>query len=86
MDDLATFEQRVASEVIRGMGPSEPVDDAAILAAEIVGVEIPGRKGEVTIVDRDEHPRLTPLDKLGQLRPAGMRATPPAPWAIPSIA
>ena len=33
MDDLATFERRVASEVIHGMGPSLPVDDAAILAA-----------------------------------------------------
>jgi 3-oxoadipyl-CoA thiolase len=39
------------------------------LAAEIVGVEIAGRKGEVTIVDRDEHPRLTGLDKLAALKP-----------------
>ena len=39
------------------------------LAAEIVAVEIPGRKGEVTTVDRDEHPRLTGLDKLAALKP-----------------
>lgn len=39
------------------------------LAAEIVGVDIPGRKGEATTVDRDEHPRLTPLDKLAALKP-----------------
>jgi 3-oxoadipyl-CoA thiolase len=39
------------------------------LAAEIVGVEIPGRKGEVTTVDKDEHPRLTALDKLAALKP-----------------
>jgi acetyl-CoA acetyltransferase family protein len=39
------------------------------LAAEIVGVDIPGRKGEVTTVDKDEHPRLTPLDKLAVLKP-----------------
>ncbi|WP_300973062.1 3-oxoadipyl-CoA thiolase [Sphingomonas sp. LHG3406-1] len=39
------------------------------LAAEIVGVEIAGRKGEVTVVDRDEHPRLTGLDKLAALKP-----------------
>jgi 3-oxoadipyl-CoA thiolase len=39
------------------------------LSAEIVGVEIAGRKGEVTIVDKDEHPRLTPLDKLAALKP-----------------
>jgi acetyl-CoA acetyltransferase family protein len=39
------------------------------LAAEIVAVEIPGRKGEVTRVDADEHPRLTGLDKLAALKP-----------------
>jgi 3-oxoadipyl-CoA thiolase len=39
------------------------------LAAEIVGVDIPGRKGEVTVVDKDEHPRLTALDKLAALKP-----------------
>ncbi len=33
MDDMETFERRVAHEVNRGMGPSEPVDDAAIFAA-----------------------------------------------------
>jgi hypothetical protein len=33
MDDIATFERRVAAEVIREMGPSEPVDDAAIYHA-----------------------------------------------------
>ena len=39
------------------------------LAAEIVAVDIPGRKGEVTTVDRDEHPRLTALEKLAALKP-----------------
>src|SRR5436190_2955981 len=39
------------------------------LAAEIVGVEIPQRKGEVVVVDKDEHPRLTNLDKLAALKP-----------------
>ena len=33
MDDMQTFERRVATEVVRGMGPSEPVDDAAIFTA-----------------------------------------------------
>ena len=33
MDDTQTFERRVATEVIQGMGPSEPVDDAAIFTA-----------------------------------------------------
>src|SRR6185369_9432846 len=33
------------------------------LAAEIVAVEIPQRKGDPVRVDKDEHPRLTSLDK-----------------------
>jgi 3-oxoadipyl-CoA thiolase len=39
------------------------------LAAEIVAVEIPQRKGDPIVVDRDEHPRATSLDKLAALKP-----------------
>ena len=39
------------------------------LAVEIVAVEIPQRKGDPIIVDKDEHPRLTGLDKLAALKP-----------------
>src|SRR4051812_7233742 len=39
------------------------------LAAEIVPVAIPQRKGDPLIVDKDEHPRLTSLDKLAALKP-----------------
>jgi 3-oxoadipyl-CoA thiolase len=39
------------------------------LAAEIVAVPIPQRKGEPVIVDRDEHPRLTSVEALARLRP-----------------
>jgi 3-oxoadipyl-CoA thiolase len=39
------------------------------LAAEIVVVEIPQRKGDAVIVDKDEHPRPTSLDKLAALKP-----------------
>ena len=39
--------------------------------AEIVPVEIPGRKGEVTLFDTDESPRRdTSLESLAKLRPA----------------
>jgi acetyl-CoA C-acetyltransferase len=39
--------------------------------AEIVPVEIPGRKGQVTVVDTDEGPRKdTSLEALAKLRPA----------------
>ena len=39
-------------------------------AKEIVAVEIPGRKGEVIKVDKDEHPRPdTTLEQLAKLKP-----------------
>jgi len=39
------------------------------LAAEIVTVEIPQRKGDPLIVGRDEHPRATTLEALAKLKP-----------------
>jgi 3-oxoadipyl-CoA thiolase len=39
------------------------------LAAEIVAVEIPSRKGDPIVVERDEHPRATTLDALAKLKP-----------------
>ena len=39
------------------------------LAAEIVPVTIPQRKGDPIVVDRDEHPRETTAEKLGALKP-----------------
>jgi 3-oxoadipyl-CoA thiolase len=40
---------------------------AGRLAAEIVAVEIPGRKGAVIRVEQDEHPRDTTLEALARL-------------------
>jgi acetyl-CoA acyltransferase len=39
------------------------------LASEIVAVNIPQRKGDALVVDQDEHPRATTLEKLAQLKP-----------------
>ncbi len=45
--------------------------DEGKFVAEIVAVEIPGRKGQITIFDRDETPRRdTSLAALGKLKPA----------------
>jgi 3-oxoadipyl-CoA thiolase len=38
-------------------------------AAEIVPVTIPQRKGDSIVVDRDEHPRETSVEKLATLKP-----------------
>jgi 3-oxoadipyl-CoA thiolase len=40
-----------------------------LLAAEIVPVTIPQRKGDPVVVDTDEHPRNTSLEKLAKLKP-----------------
>ncbi len=43
---------------------------SGFFAAEIVPVEIPGRKGEVVKVDKDEHPRPdTTAEQLAKLKP-----------------
>jgi acetyl-CoA acetyltransferase family protein len=39
------------------------------LAAEIVAVAIPQRKGDPVVVDRDEHPRETSFEALAKLKP-----------------
>ncbi len=40
-------------------------------ASQLVAVSVPGRKGAVTVVDRDEHPRAdTSAEALAALRPA----------------
>ena len=45
--------------------------EKGMFSAEIVPVQIPGRKGEVTVFDRDEGPRKdTSLESLAKLKPA----------------
>jgi len=39
------------------------------LAAEIVSVGIPQRKGDALVVDKDEHPRATTMEALAKLKP-----------------
>ncbi|NQW66025.1 MAG: 3-oxoadipyl-CoA thiolase [Burkholderiales bacterium] len=41
---------------------------AGILAQEITPVTVPQKKGEPLVVDKDEHPRETSLEKLAQLK------------------
>jgi 3-oxoadipyl-CoA thiolase len=42
---------------------------AGALTEEIVAVTLPGRKGEDTVVAKDEHPRETSLEQLAKLKP-----------------
>jgi 3-oxoadipyl-CoA thiolase len=41
---------------------------AGFFKGEIVPVEVAGKKGEVTVVDRDEHPRETTMEQLAKLK------------------
>lgn len=41
---------------------------AGLFKDEIVPVEIPQRKGDPVVVDTDEHPRFSPLEKLASLK------------------
>src|SRR3954466_8113611 len=48
--------------------------EAGRFSDEIIPVEVKGRKGEVTLIERDEHPRAdTSTEALGRLRPAFKR-------------
>ncbi len=47
--------------------------EAGYFREEIVPVEIPQRRGDPIYFDRDEHPRMTTLEKLSSLRPAFKR-------------
>jgi len=40
---------------------------------ELISVEIDLGKGKTVMFEKDEHPRLTPLEKLGELKPAFMK-------------
>src|SRR5215218_7096177 len=54
---------------LRSQEKTARAQESGRLAAEIVAVEIPKRKGDPIIVDRDEHPRQTTLEALGKLKP-----------------
>ncbi len=44
--------------------------EAGKFAAELVPLTIELGKGKTTVMDKDEHPRLSPLEKLAALKPA----------------
>lgn len=60
-DDQDAFALRSQARAARAIASGR-------LAKEIFGVELKDRKGNVTVVDRDEHPRETTMEKLGSLK------------------
>lgn len=60
-DDFAARSQARAAEAI----------DSGVFDEEIIGVEVPQRRGDPILVVRDEHPRPgTEAEQLGKLKPA----------------
>lgn len=60
-DTYAMDSQRKAAQAI----------DNGRLAQEIISVEVKGRKGSITVIDTDEHPRPgTNMESLARLKPA----------------
>src|SRR5688500_16073989 len=54
---------------VRSQDKAAAAQDNGRLAAEIVPVCIPQRKGDPVVVDRDEHPRKTSVEALAKLKP-----------------
>lgn len=54
---------------LRSQEKTAAAQESGRFAAEIVPVSIAQRKGDPIMVDTDEHPRLTSLDKLAALKP-----------------
>jgi 3-oxoadipyl-CoA thiolase len=54
---------------VRSQGKAAAAQASGRFDAEIVPVEIPQRRGDPVIVDRDEHPRETSVEALARLKP-----------------
>ncbi|HEX8572406.1 MAG TPA: 3-oxoadipyl-CoA thiolase [Allosphingosinicella sp.] len=57
------------SFAVRSQDKAASAQDNGRLAAEIVPVSIPQRKGDPLVVERDEHPRKTSVEALAKLKP-----------------
>jgi 3-oxoadipyl-CoA thiolase len=54
---------------VRSQAKAAAAQASGRLAAEIVPVSLPQRKGDPIVVDRDEHPRETSVEALAKLKP-----------------
>ena len=68
-DDFHISREDQDAFAMRSQQKAAAAQESGRLAAEIVAVAIPQRKGDPMMVDTDEHPRLTSLDKLAALKP-----------------
>ncbi|MGB8982064.1 MAG: acetyl-CoA C-acetyltransferase [Anaerolineales bacterium] len=70
-DEYEVTRESMDQYALRSHQRAVEAQEAGRFAAEIVPVQIPGRKGDVTVVDQDEGPRKdTSLEALARLKPA----------------
>ena len=70
-DEYEVTREAMDQYALRSHQKAVEAQDAGRFDAEIIPVQIPGRKGEVITVDRDEGPRRdTSLEALAKLKPA----------------
>ena len=67
-EDFAISRADQDAFALRSQAKAAAAQESGRLAQEITPVEIPNRKGEPKIVDRDEHPRATTIEALSGLR------------------
>lgn len=69
-DDYGVSRADQDAFAVRSQQRAAAAQASGYFAEEIVAVEVPGRKGAVTVVDTDEHPRAdTTLETLAGLKP-----------------
>src|SRR5688572_9252614 len=54
---------------VRSQAKAAAAQENGRLAAEIVAITLPQRKGDPIVVNKDEHPRATSVEALGKLKP-----------------
>jgi acetyl-CoA acetyltransferase family protein len=70
-DQYAVARERQDAFALESQRRAGAAIEAGRFAGQLVPVEVPGRKGAVVIVDRDEHPRAdTTAEALAALKPA----------------
>ncbi|MCE5973148.1 3-oxoadipyl-CoA thiolase [Sinirhodobacter sp. WL0062] len=67
-EDFAISREDQDAFALRSQAKAAAAQENGRLASEITPVEIPSRKGDPKIVDRDEHPRATTIEALSSLK------------------
>ena len=68
--DYAVSRERQDAFALESQRRAAAAIESGRFAGQLIPVQVAGKKGAVTVVDRDEHPRETSAEALAALRPA----------------